>query len=87
MNKQKIAISVDAPLLNFIDSKVDGSMLRSRSQAIEYYLKRGLAEESITIAVLLLKGSQQDEALKSFKGKSLIKNQIEFFESKGIKKI
>lgn len=87
MTKQKIAISVDKSLLNVVDSKVDGSVIRSRSQAIEYFLKKGLTEESITTAVLLLKGSQQHVALKDFKGKSLIKNQIEFFSNNGIKKI
>ncbi|MBW2981203.1 hypothetical protein KY360_07340 [Candidatus Woesearchaeota archaeon] len=87
MKKQKIAISVDNSLLNLVDSKVDGSVIRSRSQAIEYFLKKGLTEESITTAVLLLKGTQQDAALKNFKGKSLIKNQIEFFSNNGIKKI
>ncbi len=87
MKKEKIAISVDSSLLSLVDSKVDGSVIRSRSQAIEYFLKKGLNEESITTAVLLLKGTQQGATLKNFKGKSLIKNQIEFFTNNGIKKI
>ena len=32
MKKPKIAISVDKSLLELIDSKVDGSVIRSRSQ-------------------------------------------------------
>jgi NDP-sugar pyrophosphorylase family protein len=87
MNKSKIAISVDNSLLNLVDSKVDGSVIRSRSQAIEYFLRKGLSEDSISIAVILLKGTQQEVALKPFKGKSLIKNQIEFFSNNGVKKI
>jgi NDP-sugar pyrophosphorylase family protein len=87
MRKEKIAISVDNSILKLVDSKVDGSVIRSRSQAIEYFLKKGLTEESITTAVVLLKGAQQDVVLKAFKGKSIIKNQIEFFNSNGIKKI
>lgn len=87
MKKRKIAISVDNSLLSLVDSKVDGSVIRSRSQAIEYFLKKGLKEDSITTAILLLKGTQQNVALKDFKGKSLIKNQIEFFSNNGIKKI
>ena len=39
MKKPKIAISLDKPLLDLIDSKVDGSILRSRSQAMEFFLK------------------------------------------------
>lgn len=87
MNKNKIAISVDNSLLNIIDGKVDGSVIRSRSQAIEYFLKKGLTEDSITTAVILLKGTQQDVALKLFNGRTLIKSQIDFFLNNGVKKI
>lgn len=79
MTKAKIAISVDNSLLKLIDSKVDGSVIRSRSQAIEYFLKRGLQEQSVSAAVLLLKGEHQHNALKIVKGASLIKQQIGFF--------
>ena len=84
MPKSKIAISVDNSLLKLVDSKVDGSVIRSRSQAIEYFLKRGLQEQSVNIAVLLLKGEHQKSALKEVKGTSLIKRQIEFFSNHGI---
>jgi len=87
MVKDKIAISLDKSLLNLIDSKKDGAIIRSRSQAIEYFLKKGLQQETITTAVILLKGTQQESALKAFQGKSLIKNQIEFFSNNGINKI
>ena len=85
MSKAKIAISVDNSLLKLIDSKVDGSVIRSRSQAIEYFLKRGLQEQSVSVAVLLLKGGHQAFALKKIKGTSLLKRQIEFFSKHGIK--
>ncbi len=83
--KPKIAISLDKGLLDQIDSKVDGSIIRSRSQAIEYFLHKGLRESSIGIAVLLIRGEHQGNLLKEFKGKSLIKKQIEFFHDNGIK--
>lgn len=84
MRKDKIAISVDNSLLRLIDSKVDGSVIRSRSQAIEYFLKKGLQEQSVSTAVLLLKGEHQHSALKIVKGASLIKQQIGFFSRYGI---
>lgn len=84
MAKSKIAISVGNSLLKLVDSKVDGSVIRSRSQAIEFFLKRGLQEQSVNVAVLLLKGEHQESALKNVKGTSLIKQQIEFFSSHGI---
>ena len=85
MSKSKIAISIDNSLLNIIDSKVDKSILRSRSQAIEYFLKKGLQEQSVSVAVLLLKGEHQSISLKEVKGTSLIKQQIDFFSKYGIK--
>ena len=87
MTKSKIAISVDNSLLRLVDSRVDGSVTRSRSQAIEYFLKKGLQEESVSIAVLLLKGEHQAFALKDMKGMPLLKQQINFFSKYGIKTI
>ena len=84
MKKPKIAISLDKNLLDLVDSKVDGSVIRSRSQAIEFFLRKGLQEQSINAAVLLIKGEHQKNSLKKLKGKSLIKNQIEFFSKNGI---
>jgi mannose-1-phosphate guanylyltransferase len=87
MIKEKIAISIDKGILDLVDLKTDGTMLRSRSQAIEYFLRKGLREESIKTAVILLRGMQQDVALKNFNGKPLVRNQIEFFSNNGIEKI
>ena len=82
--KPKVAISLDQNLLNLIDSKVDGSVIRSRSQAMEFFLRKGLQEQSINTAVLLIKGEHQKNSLNKLKGKTLIKNQIEFFSKNGI---
>ena len=87
MIKSKIAISVDNSLLKLVDSKVDGAIIRSRSQAIEYYLKKGLHEESVSNAIILLKGDHQNIALKEMKGLPLIRQQIEFFSRYGIKNV
>lgn len=87
MTKPKIAISIDNSLLKLIDSKIDKSVIRSRSQAVEYFLKKGLQQQSADAAVLLLKGGHQSVALKEIKGKSLIGQQIEFFSRYGIKTV
>ena len=87
MVKSKIAISVENSLLRLVDSKVDGSVIRSRSQAIEYFLKKGLQEQSVSAAVLLLKGEHQNVALKNVNGSPLIKQQIDFFSKYGIKTV
>ena len=67
MKKPKIAISLDQSLLDQVDSKVDGSIIRSRSQAIEYFLRKGLKESSIDIAVLMIKGEHQKNSLKEWR--------------------
>jgi len=84
MKKPKVAISLDRSLLNLIDSKVDGSIIRSRSQAMEFFLKKGLQDQSIITAVILIRGEHQNNLLKKLKGKSLVKNQIDFFSQHGI---
>jgi NDP-sugar pyrophosphorylase family protein len=83
MNKQKIAISVDAPLLHTIDGKVDGQVIRSRSQAIEYFLRKGLREELLSTAVIMIKGDHQHHLLSAFKGKTLLEAQLDFFKKSG----
>jgi len=87
MKKPKVAISLERSLLEQIDSKVDGSIIRSRSQAIEYFLRKGLKESSISSAVLLIRGEHQGNLLKELKGKSLLKQQIDFFASNRIKTV
>lgn len=87
MGKPKIAISLDESLLTLVDSKVDGSVIRSRSQAIEFFLRKGLQGQSINTAVLLIKGEHQLTLLKKIKGKSLIASQIDFFSKYGISNV
>ena|SRR3989338_1484360 len=82
--KEKIAISVDGGLLASIDAKIDGSILRNRSQAIDYFLRKGLREESPSTAVILLKGAHQQHAFSLVRGKPLLEMQLEFFRKNGI---
>ena len=87
MKKSKIAISLDKDVLDAIDSKVDGSVIRSRSQAMEFFLRKGLQEQSISTAIILIKGEQQEILLKEFNGSTLIKKQLDFFSEHGIKTV
>ena len=85
--KPKVAISLGRALLELVDSKVDGAVIRSRSQAIEFFLRKGLQERSVNTAVLLIKGEHQENMLKKLKGKSLIQNQADFFSHYGINNV
>ena len=87
MQKAKIAISLEKSLLGTLESRIDGSIIRSRSQAIEYFLRKGLQDTSINTAVLLLKGEHQKFSLKNIKNRSLIKAQIDFFYKHGIRNL
>jgi len=87
MKKEKIAISLDKELLSLLDSKVDREIIRSRSQAIEIYLKRGLREGGVSTAVLLLKGNHQRFAIRKIDQEVLIRKQARFFAMQGIKQI
>lgn len=87
MRKVKIAISMDKALLDSVDAKVDGAIIRSRSQAIEFFLQRGLTEQGPDTAVLLIKGDHQEYSLQEIKGTTLIKKQLDFFYTNGIKNV
>lgn len=87
MRKLKIAISIDKELLDLVDSRVDNSTIRSRSQAIEYFLSKGIGEFAVDTAVLLLSRRHHSIALKEFKGQSLIRHQLSFFAANNITNI
>lgn len=87
MKKEKIAISIDKSLLHRIDSRVDGSVIRSRSQAIELFVSKGIEEQSINTAVIMLSDEHQKVSLKEFKGQSLLKQQLDFFKENEISEV
>ena len=78
MVKTKIAVSLDSSLLVQIDSCADKSVIKSRSQAIEFFLRKGLAESTVDKAVIFIKKEQQHVLLIKIQGESLLKKQISF---------
>lgn len=87
MNKEKIAISLEKTLLQMIDTKIDGTLIRSRSQAIEYYLKKGLCDCNVNTGVILLHKSHHKNSLKNINGKALLTLQLEHFHKYGLNNI
>ncbi|MEA3378419.1 MAG: sugar phosphate nucleotidyltransferase [Nanoarchaeota archaeon] len=83
MNKEKIAISIDPGLLDEIDATVDGTNLRSRSQAIEVLLKQSIKNKPISAAVMLM--HEQKNLFKNVEGKPLIKHHLNFLKKNRIK--
>jgi len=86
INKEKIAISLSRDILKKLDARIDGSVIRSRSQAIELFIKKGM-EEKIDTAVIMISRRHHKTALMNFKGSALIRKQIEFFNKFGISNI
>jgi NDP-sugar pyrophosphorylase family protein len=87
MHKEKIAISITKDMLKRIDGRIDGSTVRSRSQAIEFFLKRGLDTKTVDTAVILLSKRHHITAMKKFKRSTLIREQIDFFRKSGIENV
>lgn len=87
MGKIKIAISIEKDLLSLIDSKVDNSLIRSRSQAIELYLNRGLKDEKIDTAFIMVSKNKQHCLLKKIHGITLLEKQVLFLKKHGLRNI
>lgn len=87
MGKKKIAISIDSHLLEMLDGKVDGSLIRSRSQAIEFFLKKGIVDHDVESAFVMLHKDHIKHALSVLGDRELINHQIAMFRSAGINNI
>ncbi|MBI4170703.1 MAG: ribbon-helix-helix protein, CopG family [Candidatus Aenigmarchaeota archaeon] len=85
--KDKIAISLHKETLEKIDKKIDGTNIRSRSQAIEILIKKGLALSTVNTAVLLLSKMHANIPAKPFKSSSVLDQQTEFFRKNNITNI
>lgn len=87
MKKEKIAISITKDMLKRIDNRIDGSDMRSRSQAIEFFLNKGLDARIVDTAIILLSKRHHKTALAKFKRSTLLREQIDFFRRNGIENV
>lgn len=85
MEKQKIAISVSTDVLKMVDAGIDGSRVRSRSQAIELLIKKGIGQ--LDTALILVSRRHHALALHSFGQSTVIESQIAFLRANGISRI
>lgn len=84
MKKEKIAISIDPATLEMVDAMIDGLTLRSRSQAIEYLINKGIEQQYVRDAVLLIRGSDAKLLLQKIEGKPLLEHHLEWLHKHGI---
>src|SRR5262249_55887494 len=87
MKKEKIAISIDRPTREMVDAMVDGLSIRSRSQAIEFLIAKGIEHQYVKDAVILLRAEDIKLLLKTIGKKRLLLHQLELLEQHGVKNI
>lgn len=87
MRKEKIAISLDKPLLEMVDSTIDNVKVSSRSQAISILLQHALEKQYITQAVVLLRTSHIPLLFQESGGKLVLEKQIHFLQENGIEDV
>ncbi|MFX0207524.1 MAG: sugar phosphate nucleotidyltransferase, partial [Candidatus Hodarchaeota archaeon] len=49
--KTRITITIDPNLLNQIDTQIDGVLIRSRSEAIEKFVRRHLEQQKVAVVL------------------------------------
>lgn len=87
MKKKKIAISIDEPLLDIVNSYKDNTTIHSTSQAIETLIKQAIKQKPITTAIILISENDQHYLLEKIENLPLIDHHINFLTKFGINQV
>ncbi len=87
MTKEKIAISLDPTTLEMVDAMTDGLSIRSRSQAIEYLINKGIEQQYVRDAVMLIRGKDAGLLLQEVDGRQLIDHHLDWLQEHGIETV
>jgi NDP-sugar pyrophosphorylase family protein len=87
MKKEKIAISIDRPTLEMVDAMVDSLTIRSRSQAVEFLIAKGIEHQYVKDAVILIKGDDARILLKMVEKKPLLAHQLDWLAHHGVQHV
>jgi NDP-sugar pyrophosphorylase family protein len=94
--KERITITLDSELIRQIDKRIDGNIIKNRSQQIELLLKKALGADIPTKAVLLVGGKgtrlrpltyKLPKALLDIQGKTVVEHIFDLFKKYGIRDI
>ncbi|MBL7054999.1 NTP transferase domain-containing protein [Candidatus Woesearchaeota archaeon] len=94
--KERITITLDDELINQIDRRIDGTVIKNRSQQIERLLTKALGADIPGKAVLLVGGKgtrlrpltyKLPKALLDVQGKTLVEHLLDLFKKYGIRDI
>jgi len=96
LDKERITISIDGNTLSDLDSLIDGTVIRSRSHAIESLVNEALKKRKIKTAVIMAGGQgtrlrpitfDVPKAMIKLGSKTILEHQIEWLSNSGIKNI
>jgi len=88
MTKQRVSLTLEEGLVDQIDQKVETGAFNNRSQAIQEYLKEHLSRESVSTALVLCGGAQDDlECMITLNGKPVLEHTIDHLIDSGVETI
>lgn len=87
MKKEKIAISLDPKMLEMVDASVDGLTIRSRSQAIEYFISKGIEQQYVRDAVILIRSKDAGTLVQEIEGKPLLTHHLDWLQEHGVENV
>jgi NDP-sugar pyrophosphorylase family protein len=89
--KERITLTIEKDILEKIDGKVDGSIVKNRSHAVELLLLKAMSSNRLKKAILLAggEGSSHNKIsiLDSVQDRTLLEWNIKFLKRYGVKEI
>lgn len=94
--KERITITLDSKLINSIDKRIDGDIIKNRSQQIELLLSKALGMDVPEIAILLVGGkgtrlrpltNSIPKCLLDVNGKTIVEHLIDLLTKYGIRNV
>ena len=93
--KERITITLDSELIKQIDKRVDGSIIKNRSQQIELFLTKGLGTYRPEKAVILVGGktsssksqSKIPRCMMEVQGRTIIEHLFDLLKKYGIREV
>jgi NDP-sugar pyrophosphorylase family protein len=89
--KERITLTIEKDILGKIDSKVDGSIIKNRSHAVELLLIKAMSSNRLRKGIILAGGerdtNKEVSILGMVQGKSLLEWNIKLLKRNGVKEV
>lgn len=96
MTKEKLTVTIRKDLFPKIDAMIDGHKIRNRSHAAEFLIEKGLDQELVTKAIILVGGEgtrlrpftyELPKVMLPIQGKPMVQHIIEQLKFHGVREI